>query len=693
MNEEQQEEKEKPSYQDIELDDLDRKVAAAFAGRLVKKDLVRRVKAGAYLPVFVLEYLLSRYCSSTEKEIIEEGLGHVNEVIAERFVRPEESTKAQSRVKEAGTHTIIDKIKVHFAASQNKYWAELLNFSHQHVHIPDHFVREYDRLLQGGLWAQVELRYSFDEDGPKQQSPFHVASLRPIQIATFRLADYCQEREKFSTDEWINLLVRTIGLEPSLFDKRKCLLFLSRLIPFVEANYNFVELGPRGTGKSFVYQEISPYSILLTGPTTVANLFYNMRTHEIGLVGTWDVVAFDEVADLEKMPKEVVTTLKTYCESGMFARGKESLQGRASLAFFGNTNQPVDVLVKTSHLFAPMPSLVRNDMAFLDRLHFYLPGWEMPKMENRFLTSHYGLVVDYLAEAFKELRKQNFTEIVDRQFRFGAHLNTRDVKAVRKTVSALIKLLNPSGIVAREEIEMYLELALEGRRRVKEQLKKLGAFEYHQTSFSYLNEDTDEEKFVAVPEQGGTHLISPDPLPAGSVYTASVGSGNKVAFYRLEVAVSPGTGKLKTSGAIDSSLRQSIQTAWSYLSSRKEEMGITTPFNTLDFHFQGVDLLSNREGCEAGVAVFIALYSAALRKPILPGLLVLGEMTVQGNVKGARSLLEVLQLAMENGARRVLLPTENRRHFMEVPPDIMEKVDPIFYADPHTAATKALGLV
>lgn len=692
MNNQKYEDFKEKAPNDISLDILDQRVATAFPGRFVRKDLLRRIKAGAYLPVFVLEYLLSRYCSSLEKDIVEEGLDHVNDIIAERFVRPEESTKVQSKVKELGSHTVIDKVKVRLTPSEDKYWAELLNFGHRYVHVPDHFVREYDRLLQGGLWAQVDLEYAYDEEGLRKKSPFYVQNIRPIQIATFKLDEYCEGREQFSSEEWLGLLMRSIGLEPSFFDQRSQLLFISRLIPFVETNINFVELGPRGTGKSFVYQEISPYSILLTGPTTVANLFYNMRTHEIGLVGSWDVVAFDEVADLEKMPKEVLTTLKTYCESGMFARGRENLQGRASIALFGNTNQPVDVLVKTSHLFAPMPSLVRNDMAFLDRLHFYLPGWEMPKMENRFLTNHYGFVVDYLAEALKELRKQNFTEIVDRFFRMGSHLNTRDVKAVRKTLSGFIKLMNPSGKIEQDELEIYLEVALEGRRRVKEQLKKLGAYEYYKTSFSYIDESTDTEKFVTVPEIGGTHLISPDPLPPGSVYAASVGSGGKVAFYRLEVATSPGTGKIKISGTIDSALRQSVQTAWSYLSSRKEEMGVSEVFNTVDFHFQGIDLLSNREGCEAGVAVFVAIYSAALKKQLLPGLIILGDMTVQGNVKACRSLIEPLQIAMENGAKRVVLPTENRRHFLEVPADTMEKVDPIFYTDPQTAATKALGL-
>jgi len=453
-----------------------------------------------------------------------------------------------------------------------------------------------------------------------------------------------------------------------------------------------VELGPRGTGKSYAYQELSPYTILLTGPTTVANLFYNMASGKMGLVGIWDSIAFDEVADLQKMPKEVVTTLKTYCESGMFARGKDALTGMASIAMFGNTNQAVDVMVRSSHLFMPMPEVIREDMAFLDRLHFYIPGWEVPKMRVEYFTDHYGFVVDYLAEALRELRKHNFTEAIDRHFSLGSHLNARDVKAVRKTVSGLIKLIYPHGEMTRDELAEITELAIEGRRRVKEQLKKLGSFEYHQTSFSYIDNDTREERFVGVPEQGGRDMIASDPLAPGSVYTASVDDQGKVGLYRLEVGCSPGTGKLKIAGGIDGTMRESIQRAFAYLAAQKVKIGISQQVDMTDFHVEGIDLLSNHVPCEAGVALIVAVYSAIKKQSVLAGLVILGDLSIQGNIKSLRSLVEPLQVGMDNGARRALVPLENKRNFLEVSGDIVERVDPIFFSDPMTAAMKALGM-
>ena len=373
-----------------------------FAGRVVRKDLVRKVKVGANVPVFVLEYLLGKYCATDDPNAIDAGLRLVNTTLANNFVRPDEANKAQSTVKEKGKYTVIDKVKVRYLSEDDKYWAELVNFGHKYIHVPQHVVRENDRLLMGGVWAEVELQHRFDEETKGRRSPFWIGSFRPIQLASFDLEEYRRGRADFTTDEWIDLLVRSLGLEPSHFDRRLKLLLLVRLIPLCETNYNMVELGPRGTGKSYAYQEISPYSILMTGPTTVANLFYNIATSRIGLVGLWDAVAFDEVADLQKMPREVVTTMKTYCESGSFARGKESLSGAASIAFFGNTNQPVEVMVRSSHLFAPLPDVIREDMAFLDRIHYYVPGWEIPKMRIEFFTNQYGFVVDYLAEALKE---------------------------------------------------------------------------------------------------------------------------------------------------------------------------------------------------------------------------------------------------------------------------------------------------
>jgi ATP-dependent Lon protease len=674
------------------MSELDRKAASVFAGKVVRKDLVRKVKVGANVPVFVLEYLLGKYCATDDPLAIEAGLKVVNSTLAENFVRPDEANKAQSFVREKGRHTLIDKIKVRYLSDDDKYWAEFLNFGHKYVHVPERYIRDYDRLLMGGIWAQADLRHEYDEEVRGKRSPFWIDELKPIQIATFDLEEYRQGRFNFTTDEWIDLLICSMGLEPAHFDRRLKLLFLVRLIPLCEERFNLVELGPRGTGKSYAYQELSPYVILLTGPTTVANLFYNIATGKMGLVGLWDAVAFDEVADLQKMPKEVITTLKTYCESGTFARGKEALSGTASLALFGNTNQPIEVMARYSHLFSPMPEIIREDMAFYDRLHFYLPGWEVPKMRMEFFTDHYGFVVDYLAEALRELRKHNFTELVDRYFSMGLHLNARDVKAVRKTVAGLVKLIHPHGEVPKEEMEELLELALEGRRRVKEQLKKMGSFEFHQTSFSYIDNETREERFVGVPEEGGRNLISTDPLAPGSVYIASVDDQGKAALYRLEVGCSAGTGKLKVAGGLDSTMKESIQRAFAYLQSHKVSIGIAQAIDTTDFHVEAIDLLTNRVSCEAGIGLLVAIYSAIKKHGVLPALLILGDLSIQGNIKAVRSLVEPLQIGMDNGARRALIPIENKRHFLDVSADIIEKVDPVFYSDPLTAAIKALGM-
>ncbi len=670
-------------------DALDDKVNRLFAGKVVRKDLVRKVKVGANVPVFVLEFLLGKYCASSDEVAIQMGLQVVNDTLSNNYIRPDESAKAQSKVKENGKYTFIDKVKVRLVDSD--YWAEAVNFGHKFLHVPTNYVRDYERLLMGGVWAQLDMRFEYDEEG-KGKYPFWIDKLTPIQIATFDLEEYRRVRRELTTDEWIDLIVRSMGYEPAEMSRRLKLLFLVRLIPLAERNYNLVELGPRGTGKSYVVQEVSPYSALLTGGTTVANLFGHMSGRQKGMVQIWDVVGFDEVADLQNMPKEVITTMKTYCESGTFQRGQEAVAGDASIAMFGNTNQPIDVMVQTGHLFAPMPDIIRDDMAFIDRLHFYLPGWEIPKMRNDLFTDHYGFVVDYLAEALREMRKHNFTEIIDRHFSMGAHLNARDRKAVRKTVSGLMKILFPHGEVTQEELAEILEFALEGRRRVKEQLKKMGSFEYYQTSFSYTLQETGEEKFVGVPEQGGRDLISTDPLSPGTVYTAGVTSDGTVGLYRLEVSLSSGTGKLKMAGGLSGAMKESVQRAFSYVQAKKSELGIARDLDTSDLHVEVIDLLGNKVEAEVGVAFFIACYSAMRRAPVSPALLVLGDMSVQGNIKPMRSLTEPLQIAKDNGAKRALIPIENKRNFLDVSADIMEHVDPIFYGDPKTAAMKVLGL-
>ncbi len=669
-------------------DALDDKVNRIFAGKVVRKDLVRKVKVGANVPVFVLEFLLGKYCASSDDIAIQMGLSVVHDTLANNYIRPDESSKAQSKVKENGKYTFIDKVKVRLVDSD--YWAEADHFGIKHLHVPTQYVREYERLLMGGVWAQLDLRFEYDE-GTGGKNPFWIDKLTPIQIATFDFDEYRRARRELSTDEWIDLMVRSMGYEPADMPRRLKMHLLVRLIPLAERNFNLVELGPRGTGKSYVVQEISPYAALLTGSSTVANLFGHMSGRQKGMVQIWDVVGFDEVADLQKMSKEVITTMKTYCESGTFQRGQEAATGDASIALFGNTNQPVDVMVHAGHLFAPMPDAIRDDMAFIDRLHFYLPGWEIPKMRNDLFTDHYGFVVDYLAEALREARKHNFTEVIDRHFSMGAHLNARDRKAVRKTVSGLMKIVFPHGEATRDELSELLELALEGRRRVKEQLKKMGSFEYYHTSFSYTLQETGEERFVGVPEQGGRNLISTDPLPPGAVYAAGVTSDGTVGLFRIEVAVSNGTGKLKLAGGVSGSIKESVQRGFSYAQAKRAELGIARDLDTCDLHVEVIDLLGNRAEVEVGVAFFVACYSAIRRAPVSPALLVLGDMSIQGAIKPLRSLTEPLQVAKDNGAKRALIPIENKRSFLDVSADIMEQVDPVFYGDPKTAAMKVLG--
>jgi len=670
-------------------DALDDKVNRVFAGKVVRKDLVRRVKVGANVPVFVLEYLLGKYCASSDDVAIQMGLQVVNNTLADNYIRADESMKAQSKVKEKGRWTFIDKVKVRLVDSD--YWAEVNNFGNRNVHISNQYVRDYERLLTGGIWAQIDMRFEYDEEG-KGKNPFWIDKLVPIQVATFSLEEYQRLRSEFSVEEWIDLMLRSMGYEPAEMSRRLKLLFLTRLIPLCERNFNLVELGPRGTGKSYVVQEVSPYAALMTGPTTVANLFGHMGGRSKGLVQIWDVIGFDEVADLEKMPKEVITTMKTYCESGTYQRGQEAASGEASVAMFGNTNQPVDVMVQSGHLFEPMPEVIRDDMAFIDRLHFYLPGWEIPKMRNDLFTDHYGFVVDYLAEALRELRRHNFTEVPDRHFTMGSHLVTRDRKAVKRTVSGLIKILYPNGQATKDQIAEILEFAMEGRRRVKEQLKKMGSFEYYHTSFSYTDAETGEERFVGVPEQGGRNMISSDPLPPGSVYAASVAPDGTVGLFRIEVSLSTGAAKLKTAGGISGATKESINRAFSYMLARKTELTIGRELDASDFHVEVIDLLNNRVEGEIGLAFFVAAFSALKKAAPMAALLILGDLSVQGNIKGVRSLVEPLQIAMDNGAKRALIPLENKRSFLEVTGDVMEHVDPIFFGDAKTAALKALGM-
>ena len=681
---------------------LDSKITEAFSGKVVRKDLVRKVKVGANVPVFVLEYLLGKYCASSDPMAVQMGIDVVNQTLADSYVSPDEATKAQAGLREKGRHTFIDKVTVRLVASEDKYWATLANFSDKYVHIPDRFLQDdaYSRLLQGGIWAQLDLEYFYDDASAGRKSPFRIHDLKPIQLASFEADTLLQLRARFSRDEWLDLILRSIGVEPAYLEQisgedpakslRLKLLFLLRLVPFVESRFNLIELGPRGTGKSFVYREISPYSVLISGGgTTTANLFYNMSTQRVGLVGLWDLVAFDEVAGVGFKEKDGIQILKDYMESGSFVRGKEVITANASMVFVGNIDKPVDLLVKTHHLFEPLPDAMQ-DAALIDRLHYYLPGWEIPKMDPAMLTSGYGFIVDYLAEVFRYMRRQNFAELVDRAFILGSHLNKRDDTAVRRCVSGLLKLLHPDQGHTKQDLATYLEVALEGRRRVKEQLKKMLPFEFSKTSFSFIDRETQEERFVGVPEEGGRDLIPADPPSPGVVYTAAVGDADRRAgIYRVEVSVSGGTGKLRLSGGMDRALREACQRAFSYVQTHKGELGLGREVDTHDFFVEGVDLLGSKVSCEAGVAFFVALIAALRGAQVAGATVVLGGLSIQGNIKGLPSLSELMQLSRDNGARRVLVPTANRRQALDLDEDLLELAS--FYNDAKGAVERALG--
>jgi ATP-dependent Lon protease len=545
-------------------DGLDQKVNHTFAGKVVRKDLLHQIKGGENVPSYVLEYLLGRYCASDDEEEIRLGIEAVKETLRNNYFRHDEANKAQALVEQRGQHRFIDRVEVRFLAGENKYWAAMDHFSYTRIHIPDEFYRRYERLLEGGIWAIVDVGFRTPEDDGAKGSPFSIAELRPIQLARFDLDEYCEGRRDFSREEWVDLLLRSVGLEPACMERRLKLLLLTRFVPFVEKNYNFIELGPRGTGKSYAFSEMSPYCILISGgKASTANLFYNNARRQVGLVGHWDVVAFDEVGGMKVQDTDAIQIMKDYMANGRFSRGITQVLAEASLVFVGNLNQPVETLVQNAatDLFQPVPK--EFDLALLDRLHFYLPGWEVPKNSKDLLTLHYGFVTDYLAEAFRALRKQNRFDEAEKAFRFGSHVEGRDATAVKKTVSGLLKILHPNGEWTKDELAEYIELALEGRRRVKEQLKKRGAFEFYKTSFSYINQENGAERVVGVPEQGGAGVISQDPLPPGTVYTAAADDEAKVGLFRLEVTVTAGTGKLRTPAGLDKGLKESLNRALS----------------------------------------------------------------------------------------------------------------------------------
>lgn len=676
-----------PNVAHVDLDDL---LNDHFAGKVVRKDLTKLVKEGANVPVYVLEYLLGTYCASRDEATIAEGLQTVKKVLAENYVRPDEAEKVKSTIRERGRLKVIDKVTVKLNEKRDVYEALLSNLGTKGVEVGTNFVKQYEKLLAGGIWCIVTLSY-FYEEGQKG-SPFIIEELKPIQMPNVELADFFKGRNGFTEEQWIDVLLRSTGMEPTQFESRVKWHLLARMVPLVENNFNVCELGPRGTGKSHIYKEISPNSILVSGgKTSVANLFYNMGARRVGLVGLWDVVAFDEVAGINFDDKDGVQIMKDYMASGSFARGRDSINASASMVFVGNINQPVDTLVKTSHLLAPFPEAM-IDTAFFDRFHCYIPGWEIPKMRPEFFTNAYGFIVDYLAEVMREMRKRNFADAITKYFRLGRDLNQRDTIAVKHTVSGLLKLLYPDENYTKDAVEKCLAYALEARRRVKEQLKKIGGMEFYDVHFSYTDLETGMEKFIGVPEQGGGSLIPDSAMNPGVLHTISRG-GNLLGLYRLETQVTSGSGGLKISGLGSSAAaKEGIKVGFDYFKANASRVSASLKPGEHDFHLHLVELHNSGPANGLTLAAFIALCSALLQRPVQPQLVILGSMSLGGSSIPVESLAESLQVAFNSGAKRILLPMSSVTDIPTIPGELFAKFQTSFYADPADAVFKALGV-
>jgi ATP-dependent Lon protease len=658
---------------------------------VVRKDLTKLLKEGANVPVFVLEYLLGMYCAVEDEEVIADGMKTVKSILADNYVRPDESEKVKSRIKEQGHFKIIDKVTVKLNERRDVYEAQLANLGVNGIEISSAYVKQFEKLLVGGIWCILTLQYYYEEGG--RTSPFLLEELKPIQMPNLDMEALFEGRRSFTESQWIDVLLRSTGLEPTVFEERTKWHLLARLIPLVENNYNICELGPRGTGKSHVYKEISPNSILVSGgQTTVPNLFYNMNTRKVGLVGVWDVVAFDEVAGIKFKDQDGIQVMKDYMASGSFSRGRDVINANAAMVFVGNLNQSVENLVKTGHLFAPFPEEM-IDSAFFDRMHAYLPGWEIPKMKPEFLTNRYGLIVDFLAEYFREMRKRSFADALEPLFKLGNNLNQRDVIAVRKTVSGLLKLLYPHGEYDRDVVERCLAYAMESRRSIKEQLKKIGGMEFYDVHFSYIDNDTREEKFISVPEQRGGGLIPEGPLNPGTLHTVVNGTLEHLGLYRLELQVVAGTGKLSVSGSgSDTKTKEAIKIAFDYFKANISRVSSMSRAGDHDYHLHIVEIHNTGPARPMTLCSLIAFCSGLMGNPVMGQLVVVGDMSLGGNIVPATNVAEALQVAFDSGVKRILLPMSNVNDIPSVPGELFAKFQTSFYSDPVDAVFKALGV-
>jgi len=707
-----------------ETDDVDRLAMACFAGKIVRKDLTALMKRGANVPTFVLEYLLGMYCSTNDEEAVRDGLERIRSILTNNFVRPEESEAIKSKIRELGQYTIIDKVRAYLDEHQDIYVAEFTNLSIEPFVLPAEYARQYTKILQGGIWCIMRIQYAQKEDeddfddifgeakpkkksskkGP-QNSPFGVVSLTPIQMPNLDLDEMIANRSAFTTEQWEALLLRSAGYEPTVLSERQRLHFLERMVPLIERNYNLCELGPRGTGKSHVYKEVSPYAILLSGgQTTTANLFGHMSTASsrrnrmgVGLVGLWDCITFDEVAGMRFKDANAVQIMKDYMASGSYARGRDQINADASIVLEGNINDTVENVLKVTHLFDPFPEEFNNDSAYFDRIHCYLPGWEIPKMRSDLLTEHYGLITDCLSEFCKEMRKRDFTHVFNAYFRLNADFNKRDETAVRKTFSGMAKLLFPDGQMAKDEVRRLLEYAIEGRRRVKEQLKTMAGVEFMDVNLGYIDIDNPSDvRVVTVPEQSDEVLIAGSALMPGHVYAiGQVMRSSEYAVYRLENRAIPGEFKLQTEGiGYARPVREAMEAAFRYFEDNARRVAAGMRIASKDYLLFFNDLQEKGLSDEVSLAEFIGLCSAAANRPVASSLVIPGVLRLSGTLEPLDDLEDIMRVAKNAGAKKVLLPMGCIKDLQDIPAEFIGAVSPEFYpeGDAVAAAQKALEL-
>ena len=675
--------------------DLDKKLLDAFQGYVVRKDIVRSVKGTANVPVFVLEYLLANSCSTDDEEKIKEGVENVQRVLREHYVNPDEANLVQAKIQQRGSYKVIDKISVRLDPSRDKYWAHLSNLNIKDANISEDLVSSHEKLMTGGIWAIIDIDYDPLQTIGSRIYPFVISKIRPIQLSNFEEERIAKSREAFDNQEWLNVLLRSGGYEPESegITPRLRMLLLSRFIPLVESNFNMAELGPRSSGKSFVFKELSPYSMLVSGGQgTAASLFVNNSSGQIGAVGLWDALCFDESTDELFKDKEVVPLMKDYMESGSFSRAGKAGEkaANASIILNGNINQPVETVLQTSHLFSPFSDKIANDTAFLDRLSFFLPGWELIKFAPHHFTNHFGFSTDFFSEWMHHQRKKSYVNAIDDFFILGSQMKQRDTKPVRKTVSGLIKLMHPDGNYTKEDVRQYLEFAIEMRRRVKEQLKRIGGMEFWDTNFSYIDKDTHEETFVTLPEERGSNLIEDVPLAPGTCYTAT-SDGDKVALVKLEVVSIPGNGKLTISGNASTEVKEDVRNTYNYIrANEKTILSQQHSLNKLDVNIQITALLGSTVHKGIGGAVFTALVSSVFNRSLKPALAVLGNISIGGAIERALNFSDRVSLLSENGAKNVLVPMDNLQEMANLPAAILGKTDVPFYSSSQMLIQKIL---